>query len=90
MKRRTYDVDKIKEEGNRLLACSYGTPDYRLGVATMMEWILMRAEQYHGFRYLLGTEVPDGEKPGIIWEEDQQGRQEPNFVGADETRRYYF
>lgn len=90
MKRKTIDVEQFREECNRLLACSYGTPDYRLGVATGLEWILMRTDNYKGFRYLLGTEVPTGEKPGIIWEEDQQGRQSPNFVEADETRRYYF
>ena len=92
MSRKTYDVEAIREESNRLLACSYGTPDYRLGVSTMVEWILMRSDNYKGFRYLTSDEVPKGEKPGIRgWLDGPHGQNSvADFTDTDETRRYYF
>lgn len=90
MSRKTIKVETVRDECNRLLASEYGTPDYRLGISVALEWLLMLSGNYNGFKYLTKDEVPENEKPGIVWEEDQQGRPAPNFTVADETRRRYF
>jgi len=89
-------VDEVNER-NRNSTCA---PATRNGWSDVLEWTLMRANAYKGFRYLRKHEVPEGEKPGIndleygidypgllgISDEDH----EKMFANTDESRRHYF
>jgi hypothetical protein len=54
-------------------------------LATFVESILMDANVYNGFRYLGPTEVADGYKCGIIFDETEAR----NHVYPDQTRVSY-
>ena len=48
--------------------------------------LLMRTENYKGFRYLSESEVPAGTNPGIRWSEDGS----PEFTDTDASRVAFF
>lgn len=58
----------------------------RKGIISLMADLLTGAGAYAGFRYLTAGDVPEGEKPGIIFDEsDQRAHQYP-----DPTRIAYY
>jgi hypothetical protein len=54
MARKTIDVQTVKEHINKALATVYvgNTPDYRRGLAAVLDDVLMTTGNYRGFRYL--------------------------------------
>lgn len=87
--RKTFDVEVMRENANRLLALpdTHGrvrdlTPDFRQGVISMIERILHDTGNYKGFAYL-SSELTTADQPHT-----------PNTtylrIGYDETRRRYF
>ena len=80
--KKTVNVQEIKDELNSILANSDASlVDFREGILTSLESILLRSNNYQGFKYLSAREVSDG-KPGI--------REDNNFYDTDPTRRRYF
>jgi len=68
---------------NRESTCSAAT---RRGWNSLLEAMLHAADAYKGFGYLYADHVPEGEKPGIIWEKDGPGK----HAFPDGTRRVYY
>lgn len=53
--KKTVTVAQLKERANQLLAAPVNdriTKDFKAGIASMLEWSLMRANAYKGYRYL--------------------------------------
>ena len=53
--KKTLTVAKLKERANRLLAAPTNeriTKDFKAGICSMLEWSLMQANAYKGYRYL--------------------------------------
>lgn len=79
--RKTIEVEKLKANVNRALATQIvgNTPDYRRGLAAVLEDALLTSGNYNGYGYI----EPTADKPG--W----------RFCGwvperTDETRRRYY
>ena len=53
--KKTLTVAQLKERANMLLAAPVNeriNKDFKAGIASMLEWSLMRANAYKGYRYL--------------------------------------
>lgn len=83
MAKKKVDVDQIKKFVNNANRKSTVSSDWREGMNMVLEEILHNAGCYRGFFYLTPSEVPEGQKPGVIG-----GNDGPVF--PDETRRVYF
>lgn len=70
MPRKTIAVAEFVEMINRCLKNSICDGDIRSGMISAVEQVLHKTGNYKGFRYLLQDEVPEGERPGIIYEGD--------------------
>lgn len=66
MGRKTFNVVEIITAINDVLKWAGSTPEYRLGQISIAENILHATGNYRGFRYLLESEVPTGQLPGMI------------------------
>jgi hypothetical protein len=87
--RKTIDVDQVLATANRMLAGSKNLdPDFRRGVASLLESVLHQAERYNGFGYLPQEHVPPDELPGIefrrIVEPDLPGGYRHEVVTCEE------
>jgi len=76
-KRKTIDVERVKEIVNNLLANSTEdvTPAERLTAAHVLETVLMETGNYHGFRYLPGVYAYDDVKLTATLVGDESRRQ---------------
>lgn len=83
-KRKTFDVQEMKDIVNRKNQCSTCSAETRNGWNSLMSEILMATSQYCGFRSLEKNEVPQGCKSGI--EKNNNGEN----IFPDESRVYYF
>lgn len=86
--RKTLPVTEIIDSANFILATSKGESGaaLRAGVVSFAGQLIMKANAYVGFRYLSTEDVPEGEKPGIIFDEsDRRAHQYP-----DTTRIAYY
>jgi len=85
--RKTFDVSVMLEEANRLLALPDSKThdaNFRHGICSMIEKILMDSGNYHGFGY---SEWMNG---GYTrWVADGQPADKDQYIG-DETRRVYY
>ncbi len=58
--RKTFDVQKVKNTANTALAYNYpsehypNVDEYRRGICSLIEEILLKADQYKGFNYVDG------------------------------------
>lgn len=90
MSRKTIEVEKIKEFVNKGLAESidgkYVDSQWRYGLCSMLEQILHETDNYKGYWNLRGDEVPEGQKPGIIFDESPAH----NHQYPDDSRRRYY
>lgn len=87
--RKTFKVEDLRSMVNATLANSTGGEigKYRRqGIQTVLEQVLMDADQYRGFRYLDASEVPAGELPGIVRSDDGT----PKNEFPDESRVKYY
>lgn len=88
-KRKTIEVKNVLEICNGILKNSTQTEDFRSGVMVLLEHILHETENYKGFRYLRKDEVPEGELPGIHYENGQILPYPERFYNTDSTRVQY-
>lgn len=87
MSRKTFSVEEFKNNMNNMLANSIVDREVREGIIFSLEDLLHKTGNYRGFEYLLKSEVPKGELPGIngVFED-----YDLNFKNTDNTRRKYF
>jgi hypothetical protein len=62
MKRKTINVDLVKEKVNKLLSNPNIIMEEKLGVITMIEYVLHETNNYNGFMYLT---LNNGEAPKL-------------------------
>ena len=88
MPRKTIAVAEFVEMMNRCLKNSICNGDIRSGMICAVEQVLHKTGNYKGFRYLLQDEVPEGERPGIIYEGDMPAPYPDRFdvTKTDSTR----
>ena len=60
--RKTIEVGLIKEFANRQLAHPNNTLEEKLGIISMIEHVLHKANAYNGFMFL---ELPNGTAPAL-------------------------
>lgn len=65
MKRKTIEVNKLKNQINFMLAKSRIDAESRRSMIVILEMVLMDTGNYNGFSYLGEKDVPDGHLPGI-------------------------
>lgn len=85
MSRTTFKIGEFLDwvnERNRTSVCS---PEIRKGWNTALEHILHTAEVYAGFNALRDYDVPEGQQPGIIFDEVEGKHEYP-----DPSRLHYF
>ena len=87
--RKTYDVDKLKDEVNiMLLNSTDGSKNEREELIILIESVLMETKNYKGFHYLSVKDMEgsqNGISVGIIWDGNKA-----TFEGTDHTRVHYF
>lgn len=66
MGRKTTNVVEIITAFNDWLKRSTTSPEFRLGMISAADTVLHRSGNYRGFRYLLESEVPTGQLPGMV------------------------
>jgi hypothetical protein len=85
MARKTLNVSDFKDTINGYLATSVCNEDVRQGMIESLTTVLHSTGNYKGFRYLIESEVPTDQKPGIRWVGDRF-----DFTDTDQTRVHYF
>ncbi len=93
MATKTFKVNQLIVNTNKILASHTETPDFAKGLIIMLEDILHQTGNYNGFRYLTIDEVPDSCLPGIHWIKNKQQQNlapTPKFTLTDSTRVHYF
>jgi hypothetical protein len=90
MPRKTVKIEKIIEMGNKVLMNDTHDPEFRSGVKLMLENILHESGTYRGFRFLTQEEVPQGEAPGIHYEDGLPAPYPERFENTDSTRVKFF
>ena len=88
--KKTIKVTELKDNVNRMLAESTCSPEGRETMCTILERVLMDTGNYNGFRYLIGSEVPVGELPGICHSETSNYYEWFPKGKFDSSRRSYF
>jgi hypothetical protein len=85
--RKTIPVADVVEKANRLLANTNErlTPEFRKGVAAVVESVLFGTGTYAGYNYL-GWAVEGGVEQ---WRRDGEPRDNTPYLG-DQTRRFYY
>lgn len=68
MSRKTISVEYIKTHVNELLQSNQFNESAREGMMILLEDILLKTNNYHGFQYLGKDELEHGGTPGIRWE----------------------
>ena len=69
MTKKTFSVQEFKQKVNQVLrntTSEFTTASYRYGMISALECVLHDSGNYKGFRYLLESEVPAGELPGML------------------------
>jgi len=84
--RKTVQVEALLGSANSVLRWPGLNADHRQGVITMLEFALLDANRYKGFRYLTAAEVGPKDLPGIRAGVDHLA----DFSNTDHTRREYF
>ena len=88
--RKTVDIDMLRQYSNGYLASPYEGDlqkgiGQRQGICDLLEFALMRAGRYRGFRYLDERDLPN-DIPGIRLKDGDM----PSFINVDQTRREYY
>lgn len=72
-KRRTIKIEELKARANQTFVDSEENfRDGRKAIYLFVEDILMKTDNYHGFRYLTQDELKPGVKPGIAFPESSE------------------
>jgi hypothetical protein len=83
--RKTIDLTSLIETVNYRNRNSKVAPEVREGWNSLLESALHGAGVYSGFNYLREKDVPEGEKPGIVF--DHSVSKDHQF--PDPSRRFY-
>lgn len=85
--RKTIDVDEIKKEANRLLACKENeliNKEFKDGVVVLLEFILNKSGNYRGYEFI------DWKNGGCSeWLKNGMPNDNREYLG-DENKRFYF
>lgn len=81
--RKTIDVETVIGDINHQLKFSIADKEFREGLISIAEQILMKTGNYKGFSYLTKDEIPLGELPGI---RPQELEPKEKFDNTDHTR----
>ena len=91
MSRKTVTVAGLVEYANKALRDNFGNQSYRRGIMRMIEPMLHDTGNYKGFRYLLLSEIPIGNKPGINYVDNMPHPDYAmRFANTDNTRIAYY
>lgn len=85
--RKTFNVESFKEKCNWKLANSFMSYEALQELCLTLEDVLHETGNYAGFRYLIASEVPNGELPGIRNTDCQDNA--VWFIDTNEYRRRY-
>lgn len=85
MPKKTFFVMDLIDAVNTANRQGKQTPEQRQGHNSLLEKVLHDTGNYSGFSYLGQSEVPAGEKPGIIF--DQSEARDHEY--PDDSRRVY-
>ena len=88
-KRKTVDIEFLKDKINQMLQDSTCSSDMREGMIVTLEIALMETGNYKGFRYLGEKEVPAWTLPGIYnsaYDKVSNPSTSDLFDGTDKTR----
>ncbi len=69
MSKKTFNVNKFLDTVNSCLANSTCDPKVRDGYLFCLENLLFETGNYAGYRYLTVDEVPEGQLPGVRYDE---------------------
>jgi len=87
--RKTIEVETLKNRINHMLAMGEDGPDFRSGLALLLESVLHETGNYRGFRYLL-----EGQCPGLPGVNYLDGVPHPDykkrFENTDDTRVEFY
>ena len=81
--RKTIDVETVIGDINNQLKFSISDKEFRQGLISIAEQILMKTGNYKGYSYLTKDEIPYGELPGI---HPQELGLDAKFDNTDHTR----
>jgi hypothetical protein len=92
MSRKTFNVEELKEMVNNM--CRFSADEHvgvRQGAMNVLEEVLHRTGNYHGFRYLAPHEMEAGYSVGINTDEHGIALNDfgLRFAGTDNTRVQY-
>jgi hypothetical protein len=88
-KRRTIKIDELKARANQTFVDSEENfRDGRKAIFLFVEDILMKTDNYHGFRYLTQDELKSGVKPGIVFPESFEDGGKSTF--PDDSRIKFY
>ena len=91
MPRKTFEIASFVEQANIMLRSIGGTVAAREALGTLVEFTLMNAEVYAGFRYLTVDELYGSDLPGVrMGPNGQVLSYEERFLNTDGSRRQYF
>ena len=91
MSKKTMSVAKFLDTMNSCLKNSTCDVAVRDGMLFALEHVLFETGNYAGYRYLLQNEVPEGELPGVRYDEDGNILPyETRFLDTDGSRRHYY
>ena len=91
MAKKTFNVQEFVDTINSALAQSTCDVKVRDGMIFALEDVLFKTGNYAGYRYLLQSDVPEGELPGVRY--DESGNilpYETRFLNTDGSRRQYY
>ena len=81
---KTVKINLIKDTANRMLKDSPNdSVDYRQGIISVMDAILMETKNYRGFRYLDAGDVAPGYSVGVHIDKETHVH---DFENTDRTR----
>ena len=93
-KRKTVEIDEIKNHINTILSLDGMGKEYRWGVIQVLSNLLHNTGNYQGWRYLSNNDIAAaGLKytPGIRYDADNNLLEyDERFKNTDETRRQYY
>jgi hypothetical protein len=70
--RKTFSVDELRTHVNQRLANSVCSPKERIAMASVLEWVLMQTNNYHGFGYLNVISPGNNIQPPVIDDESKR------------------
>ncbi len=84
--KKMFEVHDLLIKANDLLAASTGTPEFRRGVATMLEGVLHATGNYAGYNFIGWTTEGGCDRWLALGDADAP---KASYIG-DETRRFYY